>query len=81
MTRDEAQKQHNGGGDIQPEAQGTQLTDQQAKDMNALPGRGAHPVPGANPSDEYVHKHVEGMAEQGPDLLDPEHPTKKEREV
>ncbi|WP_152544875.1 hypothetical protein [Deinococcus phoenicis] len=71
MTRDEqnGQKQHNPGGDLQPD--GTDLTRAEAERLNALPGQGARQVPGAEPSDEYVEEHVEGVGEQGPDLLDP----------
>ncbi|GAA5535034.1 hypothetical protein [Deinococcus aluminii] len=71
MTRNEqnGQKQHNPGGDVP--ADGTNLTDAQAERLNAKPGRGARQVPGAEPSEEYIDDHVEGVGEQGPDLLDP----------
>ena len=81
MTRNVhgGQKQHNAGNDAQ--AEGTDFTDKEREQLDARDGRGNRQVPGAEASDEYVAEHVEGMAEQGPDLLDPEHPTKKERDV
>lgn len=73
------QKQHNAGNDAQ--AEGTDFTGQEREQLDARDGRGARQVPGAAASDEYVAKHIEGMTEQGPDLLDPEHPTRKEGDV
>lgn len=81
MTRNvnDGQKQHSGGNDNQ--AEGIDFTDKEVEQLGAREGRGDRQVPGAEASDEYVAKHVDGMSEQGPDLLDPEHPTKKEKEV
>ncbi len=72
MTRDDqrGQKQH-AEGDFPADADGTDLTDKEIVDLHARPGRGDRQVPGAEPSDEYVEEHVEGVGEQGPTLLDP----------
>lgn len=58
------------GGDNNPTFS-TDLTEAEADRLDMLPGRGARQVEGAEPSEEYVDDHVEGVGEQGPDLLDP----------
>lgn len=72
MTREE---RNDAGGDKQDATgdmtPGTEaLSDQEAAEFNAEPGRGARQVPGAVPSDEYIEEHVEGMDEQGPKMPD-----------
>lgn len=74
MTREERNDaggdKQDATGDITP---GTEaLSDQEAAEFNAGPGRGARQVPGAVPSGEDIDEHVEGMGEQGPKLLDPD---------
>ncbi|TDE84838.1 hypothetical protein [Deinococcus sp. S9] len=69
MTRGD-QKQH-ADGSFPAEIEGTDMNHAEAKRLDALPGRGARPVPGAEPSEDYVEEHVEGVDKQGPDLLDP----------
>ncbi|MEW6420985.1 MAG: hypothetical protein AB1511_04550 [Deinococcota bacterium] len=69
MTRGD-QKQH-ADGSFPAEVEGTDMTNAEAKRLDALPGRGARQVPGAEPSKNDVEEHVEGVGEQGPDLLDP----------
>lgn len=71
MTRDDQNNTSNQG--ELPDT-GTDLTRAQKERLDRLPGRGARHVPGAHPSDEYVENHVDGVGEQGPDLLDPTKP-------
>lgn len=73
MTRDERNgasgDKQDATGDIQPDT-GTGLSDQEAAELNATPGRGARQEPGAQPSDGYVQDHVEGTASATPDIPD-----------
>lgn len=73
MTRDERNDEsgtkQNATGDIQPDS-GTDLTDQEAAQLNANPGRGARQEPGAQASDEYVEDHIERTASGTSDVLD-----------
>lgn len=51
-------------------ATGTDLTDQQATDLNAKEGRGARQEPGARMDDQEIERHIE--RDSSTDLLDPE---------
>ncbi|UBV42809.1 hypothetical protein LAJ19_00815 [Deinococcus taeanensis] len=48
----------------------TRLTEQKAADLNAEPGRGARPVPGAHMHEQEVDQHL--SSDSSADLLDPE---------
>ncbi|MBB5235244.1 hypothetical protein [Deinococcus budaensis] len=73
MTRDERNDasgdKQDATGDIQPDT-GSGLSDQEAAELNATPGRGARQESGAQLSDAYVQDHVEGTASATPDIPD-----------
>lgn len=80
MTRDERNNssgdKQDATGDIQPDA-ATGLSDQEAAELNATPGRGARQEPGAEASGDYVEDHIEGTASATPNIPDIEPGTGK----
>ncbi|MFC4638344.1 hypothetical protein [Deinococcus hohokamensis] len=73
MTDHKRSKTGDHQGDMIPDTD-RGLSDQEVSDYGAGAGRGARPVPGAEPSDEYVDSHVQRGSDGGTasDLLDPD---------